>query len=110
MESALAIIAIVDRGKADYIVKRAKQAGAHGATILYGRGTGEKEAKKFLNFQIESSKEAILILVEKKNSEQIFNEMVDAGKLNSPGTGIIFTAQVSNLVGFHHRNDAKFKI
>ncbi|HHV18505.1 MAG TPA: P-II family nitrogen regulator [Thermoanaerobacterales bacterium] len=103
MLEIVAIIAIVERGKADYIVNRAKKAGAQGATILYGRGTGESEVKKFLNMHIESSKEIIIILTEKEKCKQIFNEIVEAGKLKKPGTGIIFTFPVSNLVGLHHR-------
>lgn len=110
MGDALAIIAIVERGNADHIVKMAKKAGARGATILYGRGTGEKEAKKFFNMRVESSKEAIIVLTEKENSEPIFKAMVDAGKLKETGTGIIFTTKVSNLVGLHHRDDGKFKV
>jgi len=101
----MAIVAIVERGRADYVVKRAKKAGAQGATILYGRGTGESEAKKFLNVHIESSKEIILILTEKEKCRQIFEEIVEAGKLKEPGTGIIFTFPISNLVGLHHREN-----
>lgn len=58
------IVAIVERGKEDKVVNAAKKAGATGATVMYGRGTGETEAKKFLNIHIESSKEIILILAE----------------------------------------------
>ena len=98
-----AIVAIVERGRADYVVKNAKKAGAQGATIFYGRGTGESEIKKFLNTHIESSKEIIIILAEKEKYKPILNEMIKAGRLNEPGTGIIFTFPVSNLVGLHHR-------
>lgn len=41
------IVAIVERGKADKIVESAKDAGASGATVFYGRGTGESEVKGF---------------------------------------------------------------
>lgn len=105
MFEIVAIVAIVERGKADYVVNRAKKVGAQGATILYGRGTGESEVKKFLNIQIESSKEIIIILAEKEKCKQIFDEIVEAGKLKKPGTGIIFTFPVSNLVGLHHREN-----
>ncbi len=105
MTEVMAIVAIVERGRADYVVKRAKKAGAQGATILYGRGTGESEVKKFLNVHIESSKEIILILTEKEKCRQIFEEIVEAGKLKEPGTGIIFTFPISNLVGLHHREN-----
>ncbi len=48
MDEIKCIIAIVERGKADKVVNKAKKAGgAKGATILYGRGTGQTEALKF---------------------------------------------------------------
>lgn len=105
MIDIVGIVAIVERGKADYIVKRAKKAGAQGATILYGRGTGESEIKKFLDIHIESSKEIILILTEKQKYKAIFDEIVDAGKLKEPGTGIIFTIPINDLIGLHYREN-----
>lgn len=99
------IVAIVERGKADKIVKAAKESGATGATIFYGRGTGESEVKRFLNVNIEASKEIILILSEREKMKPIVEAMVEAGKLEEPGTGIIFTVPVANLIGLHHRDD-----
>lgn len=103
MVDIIAIVAIVERGKADYVVNRAKKVGAQGATVLYGRGTGESEVKKFLNIHIESSKEIIIILTEKEKFDPIFKEMIEAGRLKEPGTGVIFSVPISNLVGLHHR-------
>lgn len=104
MENMLCIVAIVERGKADRIVEKAKEAGAKGATILYGRGTGEEsEIKKFLNIQIESSKEVILIINEEATFRPIYDVIVEAGKLKEPGTGIIYTVPIANLIGLHHR-------
>lgn len=99
------IIAIVERGKADKIVDAAKKAGANGATIFYGRGTGESEVKKFLNMHVEASKEIIFILTEIDKYKKIMEAMVDAGQLKKPGTGIIFTVPVTNLIGLHHREE-----
>lgn len=100
-----AIIVIVERGKADRIVNVAKKAGATGATIMYGRGTGEAEAKKFLNLNIESSKEIVIILSEKSKIDSIMDAVVKAEKLNEPGTGIIFTFPISKIIGLHHREN-----
>lgn len=97
------IVAIVERGKAEGIVKAAKEVGASGATIFYGRGTGESEVKRFLNVHIEASKEIILILIEREKKNQILEAMVKAGDLKKPGTGIIFTLPVKDLIGLHHR-------
>jgi len=97
------IVTIVERGKADKIVDKAKKAGARGATILYGRGTGQSEALEFFNIHIEASKEIILILSETDRYKPIYDAIVEAGRLNEPGTGIIFTFLVSELLGLHHR-------
>jgi len=101
-----AIIAIVERGKADKLVESAKKAGATGATIFYGRGTGAAEAKKIWNLHIESSKEIVLFLTEVEKTKAIVDAVILAGKLNDPGTGIVFTFPVSNLVGLHHRSQS----
>ncbi|HHV81112.1 MAG TPA: P-II family nitrogen regulator [bacterium] len=101
------IVAIVERGKADKIVDMAKKAGAKGATILYGRGTGQAEALEFFNIHIEASKEIILILSEIDKYKPIYDTIIKVGRLNEPGTGIIFTFLVSELVGLHHREQIK---
>lgn len=105
MENIKCIVTIVERGKADKIVEAAKNAGATGATIFYGRGTGESEAMKFFNLNIQSSKELILILSEQSKIKPIYTKMIEVGKLKDPGTGIIFTVDIDNLVGLHHREE-----
>ena len=105
MEQIVCVVAVVERGKADKIVAKAKTAGAKGATIFYGRGTGESEIKRFLNIHIESSKEIILVLCEKEKYRPILDAIVDAGKLKEPGTGIVFTLPIIDLIGLHHREE-----
>ena len=99
------IIAVVERGRADKIVEAAKKAGAAGATIFYARGTGESEVKKFLKINVEASKEVIILLTEIEKHKKIKHAMVEVGELKKPGTGIIFTVGVEDLVGLHHREE-----
>lgn len=103
MEDVKCIIGIVERGKADLVVDGAKKAGATGATIFFGRGTGETEAKRFFNISVESSKEVIIILSDGSKRDEIMNAMTEAGELKKAGAGIIFTFDVEALVGFDHR-------
>lgn len=97
----LAIIAIVERGKAQGIVDKAKEVGLLGATILYGRGTGVFEAPRLLNLHIESSKEVILIVSQRDVYRPIYDVLVEAGRLNEPGKGIIFTLPADNVLGLN---------
>lgn len=102
---SLCIIAVVERGKADKIVEHAKKVGARGATVFYGRGTGESEVKRFLNIHIESSKEIIIVLSDDEKYKTIFDAMIDAGKLNEPGRGIIFTIPILNVAGINSNKE-----
>ena len=105
----VAVFVVVERGKADPIVEEAKKAGASGATIFYGRGTGENEFKKFFNLHIESSKEVIFVLTQESKKTPIIEAMVKAGKLDDPGTGVLFTIPVTEVIGLRHREAMRKK-
>ncbi len=107
MEDVKCIVGIVERGKADQVVEGAKKAGAVGATIFFGRGTGESEAKKFFNISVEAAKEIIIILTEERKRKEIVEAMTYAGDFKDAGAGIIFTFDVESLVGFDHRKLTK---
>lgn len=97
------IVGIVDRGRADLVVDEAKAAGAEGATIFFGRGTGKTEAQRFFNITVESAKEVIIILTSLDKVKDIMSAMVRAGEMKKAGNGVVFTLDVEDLVGFHHR-------
>ncbi|SCZ00837.1 P-II family nitrogen regulator [Alkaliphilus peptidifermentans] len=97
-----AIVVIVERGKADEIVKKAKEAGAMGATIFYARGTGVEEARTFLDLRIDSQKEVIVIITAKDETKAIYDVVIKEGNIKSPGKGIIFVLPVSQFEGLHH--------
>ncbi|CAM3019310.1 P-II family nitrogen regulator [Hathewaya histolytica] len=99
-----AIIIIVDRGKADKIVKIAKKHGANGATIFYGRGTGGTEAKHFFNIEVDDCKEIIIILSEKNKVNPIMDAISKEKNLDKPGKGIIFSFPISRLIGLNNIN------
>lgn len=94
-----AIIVIVERGKANPIVKAATEAGARGATIMFGRGSGEQVFSFFRSLQIEPSKEIILIIVPRPKLNEIFEVVAEAAKVREPGKGIAFTVPICNLTG-----------
>ncbi len=94
-----AIVVIVERGKANAIVKKAAEAGARGATIAYGRGSGEQIFSFFRSLQVESSKEIILIIAPEDQVEKLLAVVVEAGRINEKGKGIAFTMPIRNLTG-----------
>ncbi|MGI6344007.1 MAG: P-II family nitrogen regulator [Bacillota bacterium] len=96
------IVTIVGRGENTKIVKAARAAGAQGATIIPGRGTGVHEQRKLLGIAIEPEKDVVLIVVKREISEQVLQAVVEAGSLDEPATGIAFVVELSKVVGITH--------
>lgn len=93
------ITCIVQRGKTDPIVKAMMKAGAGGATIYFARGTGIRERLGLLGIAIQPEKEVIVTVTPKDLTDQVFDAMVSAGRLNHPGMGFIYTQDVGRVVG-----------
>ncbi len=78
------------------------KAGAHGGTILFGRGSGIHEKQKLLGIPIEPEKEVVLTVTYSDKNEEILNEIVRATGLGKPGMGIAFVVPVDKVVGVSH--------
>ena len=88
------ITCVVQRGIADDIINAARQAGAQGATVNFGRGMGMRERLGILGVAVEVEKEVIQVVVSTEQVDRVFESMYLAGKLDTPGMGI---AYITNL-------------
>ena len=96
------IVTIVQKGWGDTVLEASVKAGAHGGTILFGRGSGIHERQKLLGIPIEPEKEVVLTVAYSDKNEQILNEIVRATGLGKPGMGIAFVVPVDKVVGVAH--------
>lgn len=94
------ITCIVQRGEADKVVNAAIDAGAEGATLYYGRGTGIRQQLGFAGKFIKAEKEIILIVTKKEQTEAVFDAVVKAAGLNEKGRGFAFLHKLDRAVGF----------
>jgi nitrogen regulatory protein P-II 1 len=93
------ILSSVKADITDKIVDKAKEAGATGATIIPGRGTGIHEAKTFFGLSLEAQSDIIMLLVEEHLAVNILNSIKETGEFHKPGTGIAFAIPVDHVVG-----------
>jgi nitrogen regulatory protein P-II 1 len=93
------VIASVKPDHTDKVVDAAKGAGATGATILSGRGTGIHEAKSFFGLTLEPQSDIIMMLIEEHLVQGILDAIVQAGEFTKPGTGMAFVLPVEQVVG-----------
>jgi nitrogen regulatory protein PII len=93
------IITTVKPVLTDKVVNAAKAAGATGATILSGRGTGCHEAKTFFGLTLEPPSDIIMMLIEEHFVQDILDAIAQAGEFAKPGTGMAFVLPVEQVVG-----------
>jgi len=99
LEHQKLIVAIVDQGWSDDILESAREAGATGATILQGRGSGTSTHAQILGMTIEPQKDILLMIVPESRSEDIMEDIVERGDLNKPGTGLVLQLDVDAVRG-----------
>lgn len=92
------IVAVIGRGFADYVVSSARDAGATGATILYGRGTADVD-KYVMGISLQPEREVVLILVKKDERRKIMQEIADKTSLLEEGRGLCFSLPVDDVYG-----------
>jgi nitrogen regulatory protein PII len=102
MANVSLIVSIVRKGWGDTVLEASVRAGAHGGTILFGRGTGIHEQQSILGIPIEPEKEIVLTLTYSDQSEAILREIVAAAELEAPGNGLAFVVAVDKVAGVPH--------
>ena len=93
------IIAIINRGYADYVVDASRDAGATGATIIYGRGVTGPKDESILGINLQPEKELILILVERQDKTKVMQSIIERTNINEDHKGLCFSIPVSTVSG-----------
>lgn len=93
------ITCVIQRGKGDEVAKAAIAAGAAGATIFFARGMGLRERLGLLGLAIVPEKEVILIVTKEEETTKIFDAVVKAARLDTPGMGIAYVIPIHEVAG-----------
>lgn len=96
------IVVIVAAGMAEDALAAARSAGAEGATVVHGRGTGIHEQKKIFNIPIEPEKDILMLLVPQQLTDAVLDAIDKAVDLDKPGHGIGFVLEAKRVVGLSH--------
>jgi len=102
MQNPHVIVSIVRKGWGDTVLEATMQAGAHGGTVLLGRGIGRNEQQRVFGIKIEPEKEVVLTVIPAELKDTVLAEVVRAAELTAPGNGLAFVLPVAQLVGVVH--------
>ena len=98
------ITCIVERGKAEKVIKKISSSVGYGVTSYYARGTGVREKIGFIGRLIAPEKEVFTTVVPAEKAEEVFNIIVELAHLKEPGKGFAFVQSVDQAVGFYKRD------
>jgi nitrogen regulatory protein PII len=102
MQNPCLIVSIVRKGWGDTVLEATMNAGAHGGTVLFGRGIGRNEQQRVFGIQIEPEKEIVLTVIPAELKDAVLQEIVRAAELTEPGHGLAFIVPVDTLAGIVH--------
>ncbi len=94
------ILAIANEGYTDAVMDAARAAGARGGTVLHGKGTGSKDAEKFLKVSIASEKEVIMIVAKSSEKAAIMQSIVREAGVGTEAGAVTMSLPVSAIAGF----------
>lgn len=93
------IYVIVNEGTSDMIMAAARPAGATGGTVIQGRGTGVKQAEKFLGISLANEKDIVLILASADKKSAIMKAIIEQAGPKTPAGAICFSLPVTQVAG-----------
>ena len=93
------ICVILNEGCSDMVMAAARPAGATGGTVLAGKGTGAREAEKFLGISLASEKDVVLIVAEAAKKSAIMKAIVQKAGPGTEAGAICFSLPVSGVEG-----------
>jgi nitrogen regulatory protein PII len=100
LTDAVLITAVVSAGRADGILKAARDMGASGGIVHNARGPGARERLGLLGIAVEAEKEVVSIVVAADHQELIAEAIYHAGGLDVLGAGYLYITPIEKLATY----------
>lgn len=97
-ENLTAIYCITRRAEIDTISRAAMQAGGHGPVVQLCEGRGLRAGLGWLRITSKPDKELLAIVVDNADADEVFDAVIRAGRIGSPGRGIAYRLPVQKGV------------
>ena len=88
---------VVPLGRADAVLKAARDLGVGGGIVYHGQGTGLRERLGLLSIAVETEKEIVVMVVANERRDLIIDELFRAAAMDSLSAGYIFATPVDKM-------------
>lgn len=93
------LVIISNQGYNELVMDAARDAGAHGGTVLHARGTGMERAEKFLGISLASEKDITLIVTKTAGKNAIMKAVMEKAGMGTQAGAIVFSLPVTSTAG-----------
>lgn len=93
-----AVFGIMQSGRTDAAIRSAMRAGSHGPIVYFSEGRGTRDQIGWLRITKKPYDEVIMAVVNNVDKDFIVNAIVDAGRINMPGGGLLYEQPVEKGV------------
>lgn len=99
------LVTICNQGYNEMVMDAARSAGAYGGTVIHARGTGQRNAEKFLGITLASEKDIVFIVTATENKNRIMEAIMKQAGMESKARAIVFSLPVEDTAGMKLRPD-----
>lgn len=93
------LVVIANQGYTELIMDAARKVHASGGTVIHAKGTGGKQAEKFLGVTLVPEKEMVFIVVRKDQKNDIMRSIMDEAGIGTKASSIVFSLPVTDTAG-----------
>jgi len=93
------LVAIANQGYTELVMDAARKVHASGGTVIHAKGTGGKQAEKFLGVTLVPEKEMVLIVVRSDQKNAIMRSIMDEAGIGTKACSIVFSLPVTDTAG-----------
>ena len=93
------IYVILNEGHTDEVMDAARSAGATGGTVIAAKGTGIRQAQKFMGLTLANEKEIILIVAGTADKANIMKAIMEKAGTQTAANAICFSLPVTHVAG-----------
>ncbi len=93
------IVVIANQGYTEKIMDAARKAQARGGTVIHAKGTGGKEAEKFLGVTLVPEKEMVFIVSRTDRKNDIMKAIMEHAGTGTKAGSIVFSLPVTDTAG-----------
>ncbi len=94
-ENIYALYSLIQSGHTETAIRAAVQAGSHGPIVFLSEGRGTRDKVPWLKITKKPYEEVIVTLVNKVDRLAVKEALVNAGRIKTPGGGILYDIPVS---------------